>query len=312
MIKAGLIERKNRKRFSGDEDEFNTPKIIVEKEEATSAVIAAFDKFKPKTKQEAQEIFDELNKQYPDDVDQSNWWDSASQVAFRNFFIWGHDHDFGFGILRKGAMSTRHLEITSEAMSLGFLPKSLEGKKVLDVGMWTGGDLIILAGLGGSCLALEESPMPAKAAKLLTKRLNIDAEILTSSVYQYKEEWKQSFDYIYCSGVLYHVTDPLLFLRILFCYLSVDGELFIETKAAPGKEGFCSYSGVLEKGWNWYAPDELTLGRWFVDAGFHAKDVTIYRRDNGRLLGHATKKSTAKMVETAGFSRPDSWLEKEC
>ena len=142
-------------------------------------------------------------------------------------------------------------------------------------------------------------------------KLKIKAAVIPKSVYEDQKEWRSSFDYIYCSGVIYHVTDPLLFLRILFCYLKIGGEILLETKAIPGNNALCGYSGISEKGWNWYAPDELTLGRWFLDAGFQAKEVSIFRRSNGRLLGHAVKTKTANMIETAGFSRPGSWLEKE-
>ena len=69
------------------------------------------------------------------------------------------------------------------------------------------------------------------------------------------------------------------------------------------------YSGTLEKGWNWYAPNETALGRWLVDAGFDAQSVRVHRRDNGRLLACGRKKESRALRETAGFSRPGSWLE---
>ena len=170
---------------------------------------------------------------------------------------------------------------------------------------------MILAGLEGECTALEEHPVAASAAGFLTEKLGVNTTVFSKSLYDENIQWKNSFDYIYCSGVLYHVTDPLLSLRILFCYLKVGGELFIETKSLQGNKALCGYSGISEKGWNWYAPDEATLGRWFVDAGFKSKDVTIFRRSNGRLLGHAVKREISKLPETAGFSRPGSWLESE-
>lgn len=67
----------------------------------------------------------------------------------------GHDHEFGFGIKRKGYIGERHIEITSEAIALGFLPKSLDGKQLLNIGSNTGGDLFVLAGMGATCKALE-------------------------------------------------------------------------------------------------------------------------------------------------------------
>jgi hypothetical protein len=128
-------------------------------------------------------------------------------------------------------------------------------------------------------------------------------------LYAERQDWARQFDYAYCSGVIYHVTDPLLFLRILFAYLKVGGEVFLETKAITGDGSLCGYSGTLEKGWNWYAPNETALGRWLVDAGFDAKTIRVHRRENGRLLAYGCKTQTREMRETAGFSRPSSWLE---
>ncbi len=311
MKKRGFKKRNYRDRLTGQNNFFNRGVVVVEEARAGDIVNAAFNKWQPTCPTAAAEIFQSLKNNFPDDYQPDDWWDSAAHLDSKQFFVWGHDHNFGHGFFRKGSMGTRHLEITAESLSLGFLPERLDGKKVLDVGVWTGGDLITLAGLGGSCFALEEHPIAAKAAAALVRSLEVPAEIVQSSVFEDKESWSQSFDYIYCSGVVYHVTDPVLFLRILFCYLKIGGELLIETKAIGGRNATCGYSGTMERGWNWFAPNELTLGRWLVDAGFEADNITIHRRKNGRLLSHSVKRKAAKLGETGGFSRPRSWLEKE-
>ena len=311
MLQAGYVNRKNKLKDNALEANFCKPTMVMEHQSAIKIVQNAFNKWQPLTKKHAEEIFSQLEKKCPNDFDPDTVWDSVSHLSSRDYFVWGHDHDFGFGLKRSGFMSNRHIEIPSEAMALGFLPKSLKNKKVLDIGIHTGGDLLVLAGLGAKCIALEEEPRAAEAAKTLVSNLKVNAKILTSSAFKDRKEWQRTFDYIYCSGVLYHVTDPVLLLRILFSYLKIHGELLIETKAMPGNNGLCSYSGIVERGHNWYAPDELTIGRWFIDAGFKSKNTTIYRRSNGRLLVHALKNSYARMAEPQGFSRPGSWLEKE-
>ncbi len=250
-----------------------------------------------------------LEKEFPDTAPPETFWHEAAGLSFRDFFSWGHDHDFGFGQSRSGAMGQRHREIAAEVMSRGMLPRDLTGWRVLDIGCWSGGDLLLLAGLGGEVTAIEEHPRSAASARRLCELLGCPTVIEEMSFYQDRPAWKQHFDLLYCSGVIYHVTDPVLFLRLCFAYLRVGGELVLETKAQRGEGSTCSYSGSLEKGWNWFAPTYEALGRWLVDAGFDGEDIRLYQRENGRLLAHARKQQPAALAETAGFSRPGSWLE---
>jgi 2-polyprenyl-3-methyl-5-hydroxy-6-metoxy-1,4-benzoquinol methylase len=288
---------------------FHEPQQVIPREAAGDIVAQALAQWEAATEEDARRIATALENEFPDQARPDDFWHSQSSIAFRDFFVWGHNHNFGCGISRTGAMGPRHVEITTEAMRLGMLPSSLRGKKVLDVGCWSGGDLLVLAGLGGQVTAMEEHPIAAKAARRLIELLGLQAPVIESSLFADKQGWAGQFDYAYCSGVIYHVTDPMLLLRILFAYLKPGGDVFIETKGAAGEGSICSYSGTLEKGWNWYAPNETALGRWMVDAGFDAQTVRVHRRDNGRLLACGRKTEVQALRETAGFSRPGSWLE---
>jgi len=288
---------------------FPEPQQVISREAAGDIVVQALAKWEAATPEDARRIASILENEFADQAQPDDFWHSQSSIAFRDFFVWGHNHDFGHGITRAGAMGPRHKEITTEALRLGMLPTSLQGMQVLDVGCWSGGDLLVLAGLGGQVTAMEEHPIAAKAARRLIDLLGLKAPVIETSLFDDKQEWAGQFDYAYCSGVIYHVTDPMLLLRILFAYLKPGGDVFIETKGATGDGSICSYSGTLEKGWNWYAPNETALGRWLVDAGFDARTVRVHRRDNGRLLACGRKTEAHALRETAGFSRPGSWLE---
>lgn len=265
---------------------FPEPRPVMPLEVANEVVAGALAVWRAATREESHRIATVLETEFPDQARPDDFWHSESSSAFRDFFVWGHNHDFGSGYIRRGAMDNRHAEIAAEALHLGMLPANLQGKQVLDVGCWSGGDLLVLAGLGRQTTAMEEA-----------------------SLFADRQDWAQRFDYAYCSGVIYHVTDPVLLLRILFAYLKPGGEVFLETKAATGEGSMCGYSGTLEKGGNWYAPNETALGRWLVDAGFDASTVRIYRRSNGRLLASGCKTESRVLRETAGFSRPGSWLK---
>lgn len=289
---------------------FPEPQQVISRETACDIVAQALAKWEASTPEAARRIASILEDEFPDQAEPGDFWHSQSSIAFRDFFVWGHDHNFGCGVSRVGAMGSRHVEIITEAIRLGMLPTSLQGKQVLDVGCWSGGDLLVLAGLGGQVIGMEEHPIAAKAAQRLIDLLGLKMSVIESSLFADKQEWSGQFDYAYCSGVIYHVTDPMLLLRILFTYLKPGGDVFIETKSATGEGSLCSYSGTLEKGWNWYAPNETALGRWMVDAGFDVKTVRVYRRDNGRLLACGRKTEARALRETSGFSRPGSWLEE--
>ena len=288
---------------------FAAPGEVMSREAAGRIIAAALARWQAPTPADSSRIAATLAKEFPDQARPDDFWHSESSGAFRDFFVWGHDHDFGNGCARAGAMGARHIEITTEALQLGMLPAELNAKEVLDVGCWSGGDVLILAGLGGKVTAVEEHPIASAAARRMLELLGLNAAVIESSLYAERREWAGRFDYAYCSGVIYHVTDPLLLLRILFAYLKPGGEVFLETKATTGDGSLCSYSGTLEKGWNWYAPNETALGRWLVDAGFEADTVKVHRRSNGRLLASGRKTAARALRETAGFSRPGSWLE---
>jgi 2-polyprenyl-3-methyl-5-hydroxy-6-metoxy-1,4-benzoquinol methylase len=251
---------------------------------------------------------DKMNKLFPDGAPVESYWHERAGTPFTQFFAWGHDHDFGHDIVRRGAMGARHKEITAESIAMELLPFELKGRHVLDIGCWTGGDALVLAGLGATVTALEEHPVSAAAARHLTAQLGCPVEVLHGSLYADRRQWQGKFDIVYCSGVLYHVTDPLLFLRICFAYLKPGGRLVIETKADGAEGSLCSYAGTTEKGWNWFAPTREAMGRLLADAGFPMDEITLHWRPIGRLLAGATKGGLAKLPESAGFSRPGSWL----
>ncbi len=293
------------------DDGFAAPNAVMPVATAETMVRNALARWHAATPEAAAERLDAMAEEFADGASVQRYWHEAVGKSFTGFFTWGHDHDFGFGKLRKGAMGERHVEIIAESLAFGLLPTDLQGKEILDVGCWTGGDVLALAGLGARVTAIEEHPVSAMAAKRLCELVGSDATVLHQSLYDDRPELAQKFDVVYCSGVVYHVTDPLLLLRICFAYLKPGGTLVIETKAETGAGAGCAYAGTMEKGWNWYSPTRATLGRWLVDSGFAPEDVRLHWRPIGRLLAAAVKTAPAALPDPAGFSRPESWLVDE-
>lgn len=305
-----MQQHERAKEYEDNRVPFTQADELIPLQTAERIVQEAMQKWQASDQQTAESFNATLLKEFPDTAEPDSFWHEASDLGFRDFFSWGHDHDFGFGFKRNGAMGSRHIEIVSESLSRGMLASNLTGKKVLDIGCWSGGDLLLLAGLGAEVTAIEEHTRSAASARRLCELVGCNTTIHEKSLYHDRQDWKHKFDIIYCSGVIYHVTDPILFLRICFAYLKVGGSLIIETKSHDAERSICSYSGSLEKGWNWFAPSSEALGRWLVDAGFPIDDVKLYQRPIGRLLAYGRKTGLAPVAETAGFSRPGSWLEE--
>ncbi|MGD2063829.1 MAG: methyltransferase domain-containing protein [Nitrospirota bacterium] len=297
---------KNKRLASG----FATSLVDASLPVARSTVAAAVARWTPRDRQRAEEIYHTLMAEFPDQESPKSYWHDAVHKGFTDFFTWGHDQSFGFQLNRAGAMGTRHQEIAAEAISLGYLPADLTGKRVLDVGCWTGGDVLVLSGLGADVTALEEHPTSAAAAGRLCSMLGVPARVDQRSLYREESEWRGQFDVVYLSGVVYHLTDPLLALRLCFAYLKPGGRVIVETKASAMSGPYCEYAGTSEKGWNWYAPTMETLGRWLVDAGFPRGGIQLHTRPVGRLLACAGKEAARPLPERSGFSRPGSWMEE--
>lgn len=232
-------------------------------------------------------------------------------------FHWGHDHDFG-GFKIKGRMGERHIELMANFISL--FPVSIDdfkGKAVLDVGCWTGGTTLLLAALAQKVIALEEVRKYAQMAEYLSKSFGIDdrVSVRPSSVYACNtEEFANRFDIAYFPGVIYHVTDPLLALRILFNALKVGGLILIESAGIDRDEAYLEFEGsrihhdgsqeeLNRGGWNWFLPSPTALQRMMTEAGFEEIQCR-WHEAAGRVYGFG-RKLTGKGVCKAGFSVPD-------
>ncbi|NIU07004.1 MAG: hypothetical protein GWO40_22495 [Gammaproteobacteria bacterium] len=123
------------------------------------------------------------------------------------------------------------------------------------------------------------APTADEAATRLCRMVGADIRALRQSLYDDRRGWAGRWDPIYRSGVIYHATDPLPFLRICFAYPKPGGRLILETKAEAGESSSCAYSGVPETGWNWYSHTRAALGPWLIDAGFpkHATVISVPR-----------------------------------
>lgn len=231
-------------------------------------------------------------------------------------YHWGHNHDFGDFKL-DGRMGDRHINLMANFIDL--FPVRIEDfkdKGVFDIGCWTGGTTLLLAALGSEVLAIEEVNKYAETVSYLSKSFGIDGRVSveSKSIYDYNsEDYYDRFDIVYFPGVIYHLSDPLLALRILFNSLKEGGIILVETAGLNTDEPFCKFSGSLvhnsgtrerlnRGGWNWFVPSPTALHRMMREAGFDEID-TQWHYGTDRVYGFGKKVSQVGICK-AGLSVP--------
>ena len=227
-------------------------------------------------------------------------------------FHWGHDHDFGDFQL-KGRMEDRHLRLLADFTTLfPISPADFAGKDVFDIGCWTGGTTLLLAALGSRVLAIEEVRKYAETAAFLAKSFGIDDRVRVEarSIYSCNApEFSQRFDLVHFPGVIYHLSDPVLALRILYNATKLGGVILVESAGIDTPEPYCRFWGnkTVQKdehsGWAWFWPSPSALSRMMKEAGFGEVN-TLWHARAGRVYGYGRKVAQVGICK-AGLSVTD-------
>jgi len=117
-----------------------------------------------------------------------------------------------------------------------------------------------------------------------------------------------AYDVVVVSGVLYHVSDPVLALRRTLNALAPGGALLAETaiidaRAPPGAPPLTEYWGAKRPGYNRHVPEPRALATWLEDAGF--EDVRVTDGGRPRSLAAARRPRAYADFLRAGFASPD-------
>lgn len=256
------------------------------------------------------------------DLDIEGYISTERQRDLSIKFHWGHNHHFNDDYFIPGRMADRHVNVMSEFFSgFNLADDHFRHKQVLDIGCWTGGTTLMLAALGAdNIVAVEEVKKYAAASNFLFNNVyNMDhLKCLDASIYSLND-LGENFNSVFCPGVIYHLSDPVLALRIMYNSLKEGGDIFIESAGYKSEENICKYDGnsIYHKkapeiqnaenlnrgGWNWFLPSPACLELWLLEAGFD--EVTCYWSDySNRVYGHAVK-TDWRPITRAGFSRTD-------
>lgn len=168
---------------------------------------------------------------------------SLAHLEGQRRFRWGHNHDFGTFAL-EGELGNRHLWLVATFIDrFGALPRSLDGLRVLDLGCRTGGTSLLLCAMGAQVVAVEKAPGHWEALAYLRHAFDLERlEARNLSLYDCTgAEFREQFDVVLFAGVLYHISDPIVALRIAFNALRDGGRCLVETVATDASEPLLLY-----------------------------------------------------------------------
>jgi SAM-dependent methyltransferase len=224
-------------------------------------------------------------------------------------YVWGHNHNFGPWRMQ-GRMGNRHINLMDNFCRVfPTNPGSFKGKKVLDIGCWTGGTTLLLKALGADVVACEEVRKYAQTTEYLLRSFGFQDKVLQKSLYEL--DFKEEFDIVYFPGVIYHLTDPVLALRILYNACKIGGTILVESAGSKNDAPICHFKGggapgkqtdqLNRGGWNWFMPSTACLGQMMWSAGFSDIKTDWVAP---RVYGYGVKKSQVGITR-AGLSRRD-------
>jgi SAM-dependent methyltransferase len=201
---------------------------------------------------------------------------------------WGHTLDFG-PFEKKGILGDNYLRIAAQLDDWGWWPLDLSGARVADVGAFTGGLSLYLAGRGAERVyAVDElSPHLDQCAYLAQLFGQDSIQTVDSSIYRLTEHIEEaSLDLVLLAGVIYHLSDMLVGLYVLNRLLKPGGTLIIESNAVEDFKHSYANFGRFYKGM-WWQPSGLCLKDMCEFMGFAAPVVRFYIP--GRCLARAVR-----------------------
>ena len=152
----------------------------------------------------------------------------------------------------------------------------LEGRRVADVGCNNGYYMFrMLAQNPRSVLGVDPSPLFKTQFDFVNRYLRSDRLRYEMLGIEHMPGFADMFDTVFCLGVLYHRSDPIVALKALRQSLKKGGELFLDTFMIDGEAPVClvpeaTYSKIPNVH---FVPTVTALENWCKKAGFERFEV---------------------------------------
>jgi len=170
---------------------------------------------------------------------------------------------------------------------------NLKGKKVADIGCNNGYYMFrMLEDEPKLLVGFDPSPLYKTQFDFINKFVKSDIVYELLGV-EHVEFYEEKFDTIFCLGVLYHRSDPVMMLKQLYKGLDKKGEVILDTFYIEGEEemALCPESSYSKIPNIYFVPTIKALKNWCFRAGFSGFEVL------------ETK------VTDAGEQRKTDWIE---
>lgn len=220
-------------------------------------------------------------------------------------WFWGHHIWFGEGDDKfevRDHMGDKWLEdIVAWIVGYGLPIETFSGATILDIGSWTGSTTYALASLGAShIVSVEEAVKYSLFTQYVSDSYQFPVRVISRSLYELEvKEMQEVFDIVYFPGVLYHLSDPVMALRILYNRLKIGGIIIIETMV-PIPFAELDYDRITGKGNNYFTCGPKVLGEWLEDVGFTSIVAGRLRRTEA-----IARKEKRVSMKQAGLARRD-------
>jgi len=217
----------------------------------------------------------------------------------------------GFKPWRKGPFSVFGIDIDAEWRSerkwnhlIPDLP-DLEGKIVADIGCNNGYYLFRMAHHQPT-LVLGFEPYVQHYFTFNTLNTFADQRHLQVELLgiEHLNLFPESFDVIFCLGILYHRPSPVEALRDLHAALKPGGWLVVESQAIPGNEPIALFpqSTYAKVPGTWFVPTASCLHNWMTRTGF--RDVRMFCQ-------HAMSSEEQRRTAWMDFESYEDFIDKE-